>query len=123
MDSLYQERIVDHFRRPRRQGVLVQPDLSAELDNPVCGDVVRFDVLLVDGKVTDARWSGRGCVLCVASASMLAEALQGKTVQEMQALEDEDMFDLLGFRPGLVRSRCALLPLRALQEALAQFEA
>lgn len=120
MDSLYRERIIDHYRRPRSQGVLDAPDFSSELDNPVCGDVARIDVQLEGSTVAAARWSGRGCVISLASASMLTDALIGKQVEELRTLEDEDIYDMLGFRPGPVRARCALLALRVLQEGLCQ---
>jgi nitrogen fixation NifU-like protein len=122
MDSPYQERVIDHYRNPRNQGVLADPDLSAELDNPVCGDVVRIDVRLEDGRVAEARWSGRGCVISLAAASLLTQDLLGRSVEDLHALQDTDVFGMLGFRPGPVRSRCALLPLRALQAGLVQIE-
>lgn len=118
MVNPYRERIIDHYRNPRNQGVLEDADISAQLDNPVCGDVVRLDVRLTDGLVSAARFSGRGCVLSVAAASLLTEELQGKTIEDLRELSDEDMFEMLGLRPGPVRARCALLGLRALQLGL-----
>ena len=120
MANPYRERIIDHYRNPRNQGVLEDADCSAQQDNPVCGDTVRVDVRLEGGRVTAARFSGRGCVLSLASASLLTEEIRGKTVEELQALRDEDMFEMLGFTPGPVRARCGLLPLRALQACLGQ---
>lgn len=122
MASPYRERIVDHYRHPRNQGVLDDADLSAQLDNPVCGDVVRVDVRLDGQRVAAARFSGRGCVLSVAAASLLTEELQGKSVEELRALQDEDVFEMLGFRPGPVRARCGLLSLHALQAGLKQLD-
>ncbi len=114
----YRERIIDHYRNPRNQGVLEDADISAQLDNPVCGDVVRLDVRLTGGRVSAARFSGRGCVLSMAAASLLTEELVGKTVEDLHELSDEVVFELLGLRPGPVRARCALLGLRALQLGL-----
>ena len=122
MDSPYQERIIDHYRRPRNQGAIVDPDLSAQLDNPVCGDVVRIDVRLEGGRVATARWSGRGCIISLAAASLLTETVTGQTLDELRMLGDGDVLEMLGFTPGPVRARCALIPLRALQEGLAQIE-
>jgi nitrogen fixation NifU-like protein len=120
--SPYPQHIVDHYRNPRNRGELREPDVSGQLDNPVCGDVVRFDLRIEGDRAAEARWSGRGCVLSLSSASLLSQAVQGLTLQELRALSDEDVFEMVGFRPGLVRSRCALLPLRALQEGLAKIE-
>jgi len=118
----YREHVLDHYRHPRNRGTLDDADISSELDNPVCGDVVRIDVRLHGDRVSEARFSGRGCVISMAAASMLTEAIAGKTVDELKALRDEDVFDMLGVTLGLVRARCGLLALRALQEGLAQLE-
>jgi nitrogen fixation NifU-like protein len=122
MADPYRERIIDHYRNPRNQGMLEDAHCSGQEDNPVCGDTVRVDVRLGDGRVTAARFSGRGCVLCLAAASLLTEEIRGKTLDELQALRDEDVFEMLGFRPGPVRARCALLPLRALHAGLGQLD-
>ncbi|RLC85890.1 MAG: SUF system NifU family Fe-S cluster assembly protein, partial [Chloroflexi bacterium] len=90
MDNLYREHILDHYHHPRNKGTLENADISCELDNPVCGDVVRLDVRLEDGRVSEARFDGRGCVISMASASMLTEEIRGKTVEELKALRDED---------------------------------
>jgi len=122
MENLYREHILDHYRHPRHQGTLDDADISCEQDNPVCGDVVRLDVRLKDGRVSEARFSGRGCVISMASASMLTEEILGKTVEELKALQDEDMFEMLGITLGPVRAKCGLLPLRVLQGGLARLE-
>jgi nitrogen fixation NifU-like protein len=118
MPSPYRERIIDHYRNPRNRGVLENADLSAQLDNPVCGDMVRIDVRMNGRMVAAAQFSGRGCVLSMAAASMLTEEIRGKSTEALQALGDEDVFQMLGFEPGPVRARCALLSLRALQAGL-----
>ena len=118
MENVYREHILDHYRHPRNQGVLDDADISCELDNPVCGDVVRFDVRLSDGRVSEARFSGRGCVISMASASMLTEKVLGKTVEELKELTDEDVFKMMGITLGPVRAKCGLLSLRVLQEGM-----
>jgi len=122
VDNLYREHILDHYHHPRNKGTLENADISCELDNPVCGDVVRLDVRLEDGRVSEARFDGRGCVISMASASMLTEEIRGKTVEELKALRDEDMFRMLGITLGPVRAKCGLLPLRVLQRGLAHLE-
>ncbi|HUV89216.1 MAG TPA: SUF system NifU family Fe-S cluster assembly protein [Anaerolineae bacterium] len=122
MESLYREHILDHYRHPRNQGTLDGADISYQLDNEVCGDVVRLDVRLQDGQVSEARFSGHGCVISTASASMLTEEILGKTVAELKALRDEDVFKMLGITLQPVRARCGLLPLRVLQGGLACLE-
>jgi len=119
---LYREHILDHYGNPRNQGTLEDADISCELDNPVCGDVVRLYIRLTDGRVSEARFNGSGCVISMASASMFTEEIQGKTVEELKALQDEDVFRMLGITLGPVRAKCGLLPLRVLQNGLVRWE-
>lgn len=120
--NLYREHILDHYGHPRNEGVLEDPDISHERDNPVCGDVVRLDIKVEDGKVSKARFTGQGCVISMASASMFTEEIQGKTIAELKAMNDQDMFDMLGVELGPSRANCAVLPLRVLQEGVARWE-
>jgi nitrogen fixation NifU-like protein len=122
VEELYREQILDHYAHPRNRGTLDDPDISCEWDNPVCGDVVRFDIRLQDGRVSEVRFSGQGCVISMASASMLTEEILDKTVEELQALQDEDIFRMLGIRLGPVRAKCGRLPLQVLQKGLAHLE-
>lgn len=120
MDSPYHAQILDHYRNPRRRGTLEHPDLSAELDNPVCGDVVRLDLRVEGGEVSEARFSGRGCVISMAAASMLTERIVGQRIEALRRLGQEEMFEMLNVTLGPVRAKCAMLPLRVLQEALTE---
>lgn len=123
MAGPYHEQFLDHYRRPRNRGELDAPDISGRVDNPLCGDAVRLDIRIDEGdRVGEVRFSGDGCVVCLASASILSEELGGKTVPELKAMDDEALLGLLGVSLGPVRAKCALLPLRALQEGLAEWE-
>lgn len=121
-DNLYREHILDHYGHPRNEGTLEDADISYEQSNPLCSDVVRLDIRLKDGRVDEARFTGEGCVISMASASMFTEEIQGKTVEELQALQDEDVFEMLGVTLGPVRAKCGLLPLRVLQKGLADLQ-
>jgi nitrogen fixation NifU-like protein len=116
--SGYEEIILDHWRHPRNKGRLPNPTGTAVEANPLCGDVVRMDVQVEDGIVADARFSGEGCAISLAAASVLTEHIVGKPVAEVAGMTDEAILSALG---GVVRTRlsCALLPLRALRRALA----
>lgn len=117
--SPYRERVLDHYQNPRHRGHLDAPDGVGEIDNPVCGDAVRIELRFDDdGRVGEAAFSGQGCVLSMAAASMLAERIHGQSVAELRALTDQDMLDMLGVELGPVRTQCAVLPRRALEEAL-----
>lgn len=122
MENMYREHILDHYGNPRNEGTLEDADISGELDNPICGDVVRLDVKLNDERVSDVRFSGQGCVISMASASVFTEEIMGKTVEELRALQDEDVFRMLGVTLPPARANCGLLPLRVLQHALAALE-
>jgi nitrogen fixation NifU-like protein len=115
VEDLYREVILDHYQNPRNYGTLEQPDISYEEDNPVCGDHIRLDLRLNDGRVSEVRFSGHGCAISQASASMLTEAIQGKTLEELKAFGKEELLDLLGIPLGPVRLKCALLSLKVLK--------
>jgi len=86
LSALYQEVILDHYRRPRNRGTLAEPTGTASLRNPLCGDEVEVHVALHDGKVADVKFGGRGCSISQASASMMTELVKGRTPDEVHAL-------------------------------------
>ena len=86
LSALYQEVILDHYRRPRNRGTVPEPTGTASLRNPLCGDEVDVQVALHDGKVADVKFGGRGCSISQASASMMTELVKGRTPDEVHAL-------------------------------------
>ena len=86
LSALYQEVILDHYRRPRNRGTVPEPTGTASLRNPLCGDEVDVQVSVQDGKVTDVKFGGRGCSISQASASMMTELVKGRTPDEVHAL-------------------------------------
>ena len=86
LSALYQEVILDHYRRPRNRGTIAEPTGTASLRNPLCGDEVDVQVALHDGKVADVKFGGRGCSISQASASMMTELVKGRTPDEVHAL-------------------------------------
>ena len=115
MDDLYQQNILDHWKHPRNSGRLDSPTVSYEAINPLCGDKLRFDLLIEDETVKDVLFSGRGCAISQAAASMLTEEVKGKSLAEVRALGKEDVRELLGIPIGCSRLKCALLGLKALK--------
>ncbi len=135
IDELYQEIILDHYRHPRGRGTLEEPKIHQEGANPLCGDEVIIELRVEDGRIGDIRFSGRGCSISQASASMLVEAVRGKTLSEVRTLiqkvyamlrdenhpDPEEMGDLsalAGVSRFPVRVKCATLPWHTLEEAL-----
>jgi len=115
VQDLYMENILDHYENPRNKGVLDHPDISHEEDNPVCGDRIRMDLKVADGIITDVRFSGRGCSISQASASMLTEEVLGKPLEEVKRYGKEKVLEMLGIPIGPVRLKCALLSLKVLK--------
>lgn len=115
MEDLYRDNIIDHYQNPRNYGTLEHPDISYEDSNPVCGDELRIDLQVKDGKVVDARFSGHGCSISQASASMLTEEIIGKSLEEVKQIDKQYLLDMLGIPLGPVRLKCALLSLKVLK--------
>lgn len=118
-EEIYQEHILDHYEDPFHRGHLPNATHAHEDNNPLCGDVVRIELELGDdGKIRDAYFSGNGCVISQASASMLLEKMQGHTVEEAKKFTAEDMLKLYGPRLTPNRQKCCLLSWKVLQSAV-----
>jgi len=120
MDPIYKEEIIDHYKNPRNFGNLDAPDVQVEANNPLCGDRLSMDLHLKDGVVEDVRFSGRGCAISQASASMLTEAMVGKSLEELAKTTREDILQNLGIEVSYARMKCALLSLGLLRSALVE---
>jgi nitrogen fixation NifU-like protein len=121
MDDLYRDEILEHYRRPHNFGTLPAPDASHEGSNPLCGD--RLTLMLdigEDGRVSDVAFTGRGCAISQASMSMLTDEMRGKSVDELIALQNQDVLDLLGIEISPARLKCALLSIDTLKKALTE---
>ena len=119
MSMDYREYILDHYRDPRNYGSLEHPDVHAEDSNPLCGDQLSMDLQVEDDRVTAVRFQGRGCAISQASASMLTEMIEGKTLAEVIALGKDQVLDSLGIPISPARTKCAFLCLRVLHGGLA----
>lgn len=118
MDSLFRDHILDHYKNPRCHGSLEHPDARVEDANPLCGDRLRMEFRFAAGRVAEVRFTGTGCSISQASASLLCEAIEGKTLDEVKAFTRQDVLDLLGVDElGPVRSKCAMLALKTVKAA------
>jgi nitrogen fixation NifU-like protein len=118
MDDLYQEQILDHWRHSPHRGSLDAPDAAAEGMNPLCGDAVRIELRLREGRVEAMKFAGQGCVISQAAASMLADLVEGRGVDEARDLDRQELLAELGIPLSPARLKCALLPLAVLRQAL-----
>lgn len=134
LDELYREVILEHYKSPRNLGRLNEPDVATRGHNPLCGDDVEISLDLESGVVHDIRFQGKGCSISQASASMLTEAVKGKTTAEAREIVEafksmlhgepltrDDLGDLealQGVRKYPVRIKCALLAWTTLLEGL-----
>ncbi|HEU5015036.1 MAG TPA: SUF system NifU family Fe-S cluster assembly protein [Roseiflexaceae bacterium] len=123
MDDMYRELILEHNKHPHNVGTLDHPDVSHEETNPLCGDRIKIDLAIESGIITDVRFVGRGCAISQASASLLTDELKGKSLDEVRALTNDDMLDLIGIPldKNPVRIKCALLPLKTLKYGIYQY--
>jgi nitrogen fixation NifU-like protein len=120
MDDLYRDFILEHYREPHNFGTLEHPDAVHEGYNPLCGDRITLMLAIDDaGTVSDVAFTGRGCAISQASASLLTDRVRGKTLSEVAQLGRADVLEELGIEISPARLKCALLSLDTLQRALA----
>ena len=133
LTDLYQEIILDHAKRPMNMGVLENATVTVPADNPTCGDEVTLQLRVAEGRIEDVRFTGQGCAICMASASMMTRAVKGKPCEEAGALFRKvrdavqgtgempkgELSALAGVREFPQRVKCALLAWEALREAIA----
>ncbi len=112
------EYILDHYKNPRNHGTLPEPDISHEEGNPSCGDVIRIDLKIRDNKVKETRFSGKGCAISQAAASILTEMIVDKDLDEIKAITKDDIINALGIRISPIRFKCATLALKVLKSGL-----
>lgn len=117
MDDFYRDYILDHYRQPRNFGHLERADAEAEDLNPLCGDQIRMQLKVDDGVVSDVRFSGKGCAISQASASMLTERIKGMKLSDVAKLSKEVVLEDVGIGISPTRMKCAMLGLRVLKSA------
>lgn len=118
MDDLYRDYILEHYRRPHNFGVLESPSATFEGSNPLCGDRITMQLTVEGGIVTDVGFTGRGCAISQASASLLTDEIKGKPVADVVGFRADDLLELLGIEISPARIKCAMLSFDSLQHLL-----
>jgi nitrogen fixation NifU-like protein len=117
--DIYREIILDYYRNPRNYGKIQDPDISQRDSNPLCGDELEMHLNIRNEKVSDVKFTGKGCAISQASASMLTELIMGKDFEYVKKLTKDDILDNLGLHElGPARIKCALLSLKVLKSGL-----
>ena len=116
---MYSPQLLDHFQNPRNAGDLSDADATVEIENPVCGDVIRLSVRFDAGRIAQIRFKAKGCVPAMACGSALTEMVLGKTAEEAGRLTREDLVRAVGGLPQ-ASSHAAQLALDALSAVLAK---
>lgn len=129
--DLYREEILEHWKHPSNFGEMKKPDVVIEQVNPICGDEVTFYFRFQKSQkvqkgqrsksherltINDVRFTGSGCAISVASASLLSEAIKGKKVSELAKITGKDVLELIGGKVAPARLKCAFLSLEAVRK-------
>lgn len=133
LDDLYRRVIMDHYKLPRNRGVLGEKSVTIELNNPSCGDKISLQLQLEEGVIEDVKFLGEGCSISMSSASMMTEAIKGKTYEEALQMAElfsglmkgenvefdyEDIDSLSGVNKFPARIKCATLAWNALRKGI-----
>lgn len=117
-DQLYRDIILEHWQHPQNYGVVKNPDIDVEENNPFCGDIIRLTIKLEKDKVKEVTFTGEGCAISKASASLFTEEIKNKTLAELKAIKPQFVLDLIGVPLSPTRAKCALLIYQILQKGL-----
>lgn len=116
--DIYREHILDHYQNPRHHGLIEKCTHKADGANPLCGDELTVTVHVVKGKIGEIGFTGRGCSISQASASMLCEMVIGKAITAVKKYDKKTVYELMGIPLSPTRLKCALLSLATLKSAL-----
>ncbi len=121
-EEIYKENILDHYRNPRNTGELQDYSIRHRELNPLCGDQIELFVKIEGCKCANVKFCGKGCAISQAATSMLTDKIKNKNIDELKKITQEEVVNMLGIPVGIVRLKCALLPLKTLQKGIMNWE-
>jgi len=116
--DLYRQQIIDQYKNPRNFGKIKDKSKSTHGENPSCGDSIKIDAVIKGDKIEDIKFSGEGCAISIASASMLTEKVKGMKITEIADLDFDYIQDMLEIEVSPARKRCAMLALTVLKRLI-----
>lgn len=119
---MYKEHLMDHYKHPRHNTTLKSPTAERSEKNPSCGDSLTLQFLIKDDVIQDVGFTGEGCAISIAAASMLCEELPEKSVDDVLSMTREDMLELIGVPLTTMRVKCGLLGLHTAKKALYEYK-
>ncbi len=114
---MYSPQVLDHFQNPRNAGEVAGPDVSVQLENPACGDILKLTLRIVDSRIAEIRFLAKGCVPAMACGSLLTQLVQGRTLEDVRKLKREELVRAIGGLPE-ASTHASHLAMDALKAAL-----
>lgn len=121
-NGIYRENIIDHYKNPHNHGSIVGASIVHSENNPLCGDIINVYLKIKKDVVEDIKFIGNGCAISQSAMSMLTDDIMGKTIEEIKKIKREDIVSMLNIPIGPVRTKCAVLGLVAVKEAIKEYE-
>src|SRR5215470_3837939 len=118
---MYSPQVLDHFEHPRNAGEVANPDVSVQIENPACGDILKLTMRITNGRIADMRFLAKGCVPAMACGSLLTELVQGKTIEDARKLRREELVQDIGGLPE-ASTHASHLAMDALAAALKEIK-
>ncbi len=116
-EQLYQQELLDHYKRPRNRGRLESAQFSCLASNNACGDIIGFDIIIDNNIIIDIKFFGSGCVISQATASMLTQKIKNQDIIILNNIDKDFIISMIGINLGISRIKCALLSLDALKNS------
>ncbi len=120
--DMYAEELIYNYEHPKNRGAMEGASAQMREENISCGDSITVYLKIENGKVSDAKFDGSGCVISMGTSSMLTDLLKGKSLAEVEAFGKDKLLELISIDPGPVRMHCATLSLRAIRKAVLEYE-